>query len=113
MAHGYDTMMEPSIEELLDKAGSSKFGLVTLAARRSRDITAYVGQLGQGLGATVPPQVASTSAKPLSIALEEIAADKIVGEPFDPEAAAAAEEAAALAAAEALAQAELDGDDAA
>jgi DNA-directed RNA polymerase subunit omega len=49
----------------------------------------------------VPPQVASTARKPLSIAFEEIAADKIVAEPID-EAAIAAAEAQAAADAAAL-----------
>lgn len=97
MPHGYDTMMNPPIEELLDRSGS-KFSLVTLSAMRSREITNYVGQLGQGMGASVPPQVTSTAAKPLSIAFEEIAADKIEMVVFDPEEAAAAEAAAVEAA---------------
>ena len=58
MAHGYDTMMTPAIEELLDRT-ESKFVLVTLAAMRSREITNYLGQLGGGIGASVPPQVIS------------------------------------------------------
>ena len=57
----------------------SKFSLVTLAARRAREINSYFNQLGEGLGTMVPPQVSSTSRKPLSISFEEIAADKIVG----------------------------------
>lgn len=89
MAHGYDTMMKPPIEGLLDVTGS-KFHLVTLSAMRSRQITNYVGQLGQGIGASVPPQVTSTASKPLSIAFEEIAAHKIVAVEIDPEAEAAA-----------------------
>lgn len=109
MAHGYDTMMNPAIEELLDETGS-KFSLVTLSAMRSREITNYVGQLGQGIGASVPPQVTSTASKPLSIAFEEIAAEKIEAIEIDPEAEA---EALALAMAEAEAAAELDGDDSA
>lgn len=90
MAHGYDTMMNPSIEGLLDDVGS-KFRLVTLSAMRSREITNYVGQLGRGMGASIPPQVASTASKPLSIAFEEIAADKIIAVDVDPEAEAQAE----------------------
>lgn len=78
MADRYDTMMEPRVEELLGRAGS-KFGLVALAARRARQINSYYGQLGDGLGTIVPPQVTSTASKSLSIAFEEIAADKIVG----------------------------------
>ena len=70
------TMMDPPIENLLDKV-DSKFTLVTLAARRGRQINSYFNQLGEGLGTLVPPQVTSASRKPLSIALEEIASDKI------------------------------------
>jgi DNA-directed RNA polymerase subunit omega len=88
MAHGYDTMMTPAVEELLDRT-ESKFVLVTLAAMRSREITNYLGQLGGGIGASVPPQVVSTSSKPLSIALEEVAAGKIEAVEINPEAEAA------------------------
>ena len=70
------TMMDPPIEELLDKV-DSKFTLVTLSAKRGRHINSYFNQLGEGLGAIVPPQVTSLSRKPLSIALEEICAGKI------------------------------------
>ena len=70
------TMMYPPIEDLLEKV-DSKFTLVSLSAKRGRQINSYFSQLGEGLGAIVPPQVASVSRKPLSIALEEIAADKI------------------------------------
>jgi DNA-directed RNA polymerase subunit omega len=45
---------------------------------RARQINAYFNQLGEGLGAIVPPQVTSVARKPLSIAFEEIASDKIV-----------------------------------
>lgn len=76
MAERRSTMMDPSIEDLLDKV-DSKFTLVTLAAKRGRQINAYFSQLGEGLGAIVPPQVTSVSRKPLSIALEEVAAGKI------------------------------------
>ena len=37
-----------------------------------------VNQLGDGLGHMIPPQVSSVARKPLSIAFEEIAQDKIV-----------------------------------
>jgi DNA-directed RNA polymerase subunit omega len=76
MAVKRSSLIDPSIEELLDRAGS-KFTLVTVSARRARQINSYFSQLGEGIGAIVPPQVASTSRKPLSIALEEIVADKI------------------------------------
>lgn len=80
MADSYDTMMSPQVEGLMDKTGS-KFGLCTLAATRAREINAYFGQLGEGLGAMVPPQVTSVARKPLSIAFEEISAEKIVPVP--------------------------------
>ena len=73
----FDTMMNPPIESLLDRV-DSKFSLVTLAARRARDINSYFNHLGDGLGHMVPPQVPSSARKPLSIGFEEIAADKIV-----------------------------------
>ncbi|CAN5728520.1 hypothetical protein BH20ACT4_BH20ACT4_00780 [soil metagenome] len=76
MERSHDTMVNPGIEELLGRV-ESKFGLVTLGARRARHINAYFNQLGEGLGHMVPPQVSSVSRKPLSIAFEEIAADKI------------------------------------
>ena len=72
----FDTMINPQIEELLDRV-DSKFSLVTLAARRARQINSYFNHLGDGLGHMVPPQVSSVARKPLSIAFEEIAADKI------------------------------------
>lgn len=73
----HDTMINPPIEELLDRV-DSKFSLVTLAARRARDINSYYNHLGDGLGHMVPPQVPTRASKPLSIGFEEIAADKIV-----------------------------------
>ncbi len=81
MALSHDTMMNPPIEELLNRV-DSKFGLVTLAARRARQINSYFNQLGDGLGQMVPPQVSSVARKPLSIGFEEIAADKILGVPI-------------------------------
>jgi DNA-directed RNA polymerase subunit omega len=77
-------MMNPKIEELLSKV-DSKFKLVTLGAMRARQINGYFGQLGEGLGSTIPPQVTSVARKPLSIAFEEIAADKIVAVDAEPE----------------------------
>jgi DNA-directed RNA polymerase subunit omega len=70
------SLIDPSIEDLLGRV-DSKFTLVTVAARRARQINSYFNQLGDGIGTLVPPQVASVSRKPLSIALEEIVADKI------------------------------------
>ena len=89
MASRHDTMMNPPIEELLDRVPEgSKFTLVTLGAKRARQINSYYNQLSEGLGTVVPPQVQSTARKPLSIAFEEIEADKILGYWPDPEAEA-------------------------
>ncbi len=95
----HSTMVNPEIEGLLDRA-DSKFRLVTLSSTRARQINAYFGQLGEGLGSSIPPQVTSTARKPLSIAFEEIAADKIIAiePPDEPE--PTEEELAAIAAME-------------
>ena len=84
MASRNDTMMNPPIEGLLDRAGS-KFTLVTLGAKRARQINSYYNLLSEGLGTVVPPQVTSSARKPLSIAFEEIDADKILGVWPEPE----------------------------
>jgi DNA-directed RNA polymerase subunit omega len=81
LAERHDSMMNPQIEGLLGQTGS-KFRLVTLASQRARQINAYFGHLGDGLGSMVPPQVTSLARKPLSIAFEEIADQKIVGVPI-------------------------------
>jgi DNA-directed RNA polymerase subunit omega len=88
MASRHDTRMNPAIVDLLERAGS-KFTLVTLGAKRARQINSYYNQLSEGLGTVVPPQVTSSARKPLSIAFEEISADKILGVWPDPEAAEA------------------------
>ena len=77
MSRQNDSMIHPNIESLLDRV-DSKFSLVTLASYRARQINSYFNQLGEGLGHMVPPPVSSVARKPLSIAFEEIAADKIV-----------------------------------
>jgi DNA-directed RNA polymerase subunit omega len=98
MAERRANLMEPRIEPLMSKV-DSKFTLVTLSSMRAREINDYYNQLGEGLGRIVPPQVTSVSRKPLSIALEEIEADKIEAVPLPTEeeiALAEAEIAAAL-----------------
>ena len=64
------------IDDLMEKV-DTKFHLVHLAAKRAREINAYYTQLGEGLQQFVPPLVSTDSNKPLSIALEEIAEEKI------------------------------------
>ena len=73
------SLMHPLLENLAERV-DSKFTLVSLAAKRARQINSYFNQLGEGLGTIVPPQVTSLSRKPLSISLEEIEAGKIVYE---------------------------------
>ena len=102
MAQGRHTLMDPPIEELLDKV-DSKFTLVALGSMRARQINSYYNSLGQGIGAIVPPQVTSVSRKPLTISLEEIEAGKIEAVPLpeggEEDAGDAANPAGALAAA--------------
>lgn len=81
LAHAHDSMMDPKVETLMSKV-DSKFKLVTLGSMRARQINAYFGQLGEGLGTAIPPQVTSVARKPLSIAFEEIAVDKIKAAPL-------------------------------
>jgi DNA-directed RNA polymerase subunit omega len=68
-------------------------------------VNSYYNSLGEGLGKVVPPQVASVSGKPVSIAFEEIAAGKATYTRPDPE-----EEAALAAAIADAAEAGLLGD---
>jgi len=83
MAQGRNTLMDPPIEDLLDKV-DSKFTLVALGSARARQVNSYYNSLGEGLGKVVPPQVASVSGKPVSIAFEEIAAGKATYTRLDP-----------------------------
>jgi len=108
MAERRASLMEPRIEQLMGQI-DSKFTLVTLSAMRAREINDYYNQLGEGLGRIVPPQVNAVSGKPLSLALEEIRAGKIIAEHFDPEEEAAAAAAAAAAALEPVEP--VEGDD--
>jgi DNA-directed RNA polymerase subunit omega len=93
MAKVRNTLMDPPIEDLLDKV-DSKFTLVALGAARARQVNAYYNSLGEGLGRVVPPQVTSVSGKPLSIAFEEIAAGKATYSRPEPEEASVEGEAA-------------------
>lgn len=84
MVQSQDSMVEPRIEVLLSKV-DSKFTLVTLGALRARQINSYYGHLrDEGMGSPIPPQVTSVARKPLSIAFEEIAVDKIKVVHLDP-----------------------------
>jgi DNA-directed RNA polymerase subunit omega len=67
-------MIYPKIDDLLAKV-PSKYALVIAAARRTRQINDYHGQLGEGSFA--PPLVESRSKNFLTMALEEIAAGQL------------------------------------
>lgn len=67
-----------TIDDLLARV-DSKYTLVHLSAMRAREINNYYHSLGEGIGQYVRPLVEQVdSNKPLSIAMEEIAQDKIV-----------------------------------
>jgi DNA-directed RNA polymerase subunit omega len=72
-------VIEPKIETLLEDV-DSKYTLVILAAKRSRQINSYFSQLGEGVAEFTPPQVPMNpdqAPKALSIALQEIAEEKV------------------------------------
>ncbi len=71
------SMLQPPMEVLLERT-ESKFILVSLAAKRARQVNDYRTKLGEGLGVMIPPQVESDATKPLSLAFDEIAAGRIV-----------------------------------
>ena len=74
-------MIEPKIDTLLERVDSN-YTLVILAAMRAREINSYYSQLGEGRAEFVPPLVETGGLrnKPLSIAMEEIAEDKVTFE---------------------------------
>lgn len=68
-------MIEPKIENLMENV-DSKYTLVILAARRSRQINSYFSQLGEGIAEFTPPQIPldpDRAVKPLAISMQEIA----------------------------------------
>jgi DNA-directed RNA polymerase subunit omega len=71
-------IIDPSIDDLLSKV-QSKYALVTISAKRARQINAYYADLHDGnLLDNVGPLVdSSVDDKPLSIALHEIVEDKL------------------------------------
>lgn len=96
----------PPIDDLLTKT-DSKYQLVLYGAKRARQINAYYSQLGEGLLEYVGPLVDThVQEKPLSIALREIADDKLTITDVDPAELAAEEEAARQAALDAQAAAD-------
>ncbi|MEZ5268311.1 MAG: DNA-directed RNA polymerase subunit omega [Microthrixaceae bacterium] len=73
-----DTMMNPGVEE--PSKAPVRSSPWWPSHRRARGINTYYSLLGAAMShGVVPPQVTSRAHKPLSIAFEEIAADKIEG----------------------------------
>jgi DNA-directed RNA polymerase subunit omega len=69
--------MQTKIDDLLKWMDNSRFGLTISAAKRARQINNYFRHLGEGLGQEAGPQIRSASNKSLTLALEEIAANKL------------------------------------
>lgn len=70
---------KPAIDDLLSRV-ESKYTLAVYSAARAREINSYRQDMkaGDATGTHIGPLVASTpDEKPLSVALEEIAEDKL------------------------------------
>ena len=71
-------MMYPRLDDLLARAGGSRYALVIAGAKRARQINNYPHQLGEGtFDDFAPPLVESRSKNYLTMALEEVAEGKI------------------------------------
>ena len=72
-------MIYPRIDDLLRKVDGSRYALVLIAAKRARQINNYHHQLGEGIGfdEAPPPLIESRSKNYLTLAMEEIAGEKI------------------------------------
>ena len=68
LEEGYQMLIEPTIDELLEKV-DSKYSLVVAAAKRARELVDGADPLEK-----------AASNKPVSIAVKEIGPDKIVYE---------------------------------
>lgn len=78
-------MIEPKIENLLENV-DSKYTLVILTAKRSRQINSYFSQLGEGVAEFTPPQIPLSpdrAPKALSIAMQEVAEGLVTFERTD------------------------------
>lgn len=67
------------VDTYLDKVEGSKYALVQVAAKRARQINDYYHHLGEGMAYDEfpPPLIESHSKNYLTLALEEIQANKI------------------------------------
>ncbi len=70
-------MIHPKIDDLT-KVVPSKYALVIIAAKRARELNSYHHQLGEGeLEGFAPPLVESRSKNYLTMALEEVAQERL------------------------------------
>jgi DNA-directed RNA polymerase subunit omega len=70
-------MIKPRKDKLLERTGTH-YGAVLVAAKRARQLNSYYRALGEGsYEEFTPPMVETHSGNYLTIALEELAADKI------------------------------------
>ena len=70
-------MVQPRVDKLLEKV-DSHYASVIVAAKLARQISSYYHGLGEGhFGEYVPPMVETRSKNYLTIALEEIEAEKL------------------------------------
>ena len=69
------SLIEPKIDELLERADNDRFLLCTVAAKRARDINDMMrGQRDRAAAQSLSVQVArATDKKPISLAYAEIA----------------------------------------
>jgi DNA-directed RNA polymerase subunit omega len=67
------------VDHYLEKVDGSKYALVTIAAKRARQINDYYHHLGEGMSYDEfpPPLIESHSKNYLTLALEEIHSNKI------------------------------------
>lgn len=71
-------MIHPKLDDL-SQVVPSKYALVIIAAKRARQLNSYHHQLGEGMVEEdyAPPMVESWSKNYLTMALEEVAQDRI------------------------------------
>ena len=77
------SLIEPKIDELLERADNDRFLLCTVAAKRARDINDMMrGQRDRAAAQSLSVQVArATDKKPLSLAFAEIAGGDVSYDP--------------------------------
>ncbi len=77
------SLIEPQIDELLDRTESDRFLLCSLASKRARDINDMIrGQRDRAAAQSLSVEIArAANKKPLSIAFNEIATGDISYDP--------------------------------